>query len=162
MRALRNVIDIGLPFIGVAIILGAMISMRESPRSQVALVGLGMVLIQLGVWKTAHRILPDRRRFLALRNEVDQFMKLVRQLNKVGLAVKEDNSPENRLALENVQATMQQSVQHMAEVAGKTDAEIAAERQSSARASAPVGTEPSKSPEDPVTVPEEPLVSKNP
>ena len=161
MRTLRNVIDISLPFVGIAVILGAMVLLRESPRLQIALVGLGMVLIELGVWKAAHRLLPNGRCYLALRVEGAQFLGLVRQLNTAALAVKEDDSPENHLAFENVRDEMRQAVERMADVAGKTDAEIAADSQISGKAGTPGRAEPSESLEGTVTVPEEPLVSEN-
>ncbi len=145
MRTLRNIIDISFPFVGIAVIMGAMVFVRESPRLQIAFVGLGMVLIELGVWKAAHRILPNKRRYLALRVEGDLFIGLLRQLNTAARAVKEDDSPENCLAFENVRDEMRQAVERMASVAGKTDAEIAADSQISGKAGAPGRTEPTVS-----------------
>ena len=153
MRALRNVIDISLPFVGVGVIVGAMVTMRESLWSQVALVGLGVLLIQLGIWKTAHQLMPNGRQYLTLRAEVDQFVGFIRELNTAALAVREDDSPQNRLAFEIVQGRMRQAVARMAAVAGKTDAEIAAERKISAKTDASGQTEPSESPEQTVTIP---------
>ena len=145
MRTLRNIIDTCLPFVGIAVILTAMVSLRESPRLQIALVGLGMVLIELGVWKAAHQLMPSGRRYLALRAEGDLFMGLIRDLNTAALVVKEDDSAENRLAFEKVRGEMHQAVERMADVAGKTDAEIAAEREISGEAVASGRTEPSAS-----------------
>lgn len=153
MRSLQNVINIGLPFVGIGIILSAMVTMREFPWIQVALVVLGTVSIQLGVWKAAHRLMPKGRQYLSLRAEVDQFVELIRQLNIAALAVKEDDSPQNRLDFDIVQGRMRQAVTRMAEVAGKTDAEIAAEKKISAKTDAPGHTEPSESPEQTVTIP---------
>ncbi len=153
MRALQNVINIGLPFFGVGIILSAMVTMGEFPWSQVALVVLGVVLIQLGVWRAAHRLMPRGRQYLSLRAEVDVFLGFIRQLNTAALMLKEDDSPANRLGFEIVQGRMRQAVTRMAELAGKTEAEIAAERKISAKPATSDRTEPSESPKQTVTVP---------
>ncbi len=132
MRTLRKVIDIGLPLLGVAVILSAVLVVKDNLRIQIALVGLGMVLIEVGVWKAAHKLLPDDRKYLALRTEGDLFVKLIRQLNAAALAMKESDSPEYRQAFEEVRDAMQQAVERMADVAGKTNAELASEPEGSA------------------------------
>ncbi|MFQ5754615.1 MAG: hypothetical protein ACE5H7_00840 [Acidiferrobacterales bacterium] len=134
MRTLRKVIDISLPFAGVAVILGAVLFMRADLTMQIAVVGFGMVLIEVGIWKGAHRLLPSERKYPALRTEGHLFMKLLRRLNAVALALRENDSPERRQAFEEVQDAMRQAVERMAHVAGKTDAELASERKVSASA----------------------------
>ncbi len=129
MRKLRTFIDNALPFIGVALILGAMLTLREDLRIQIAVVGLGILMVELGVWRFGHKVLPSERKYLALRAETDRFIELVRALNTAALAVKANGSPENRQAFQQVQETMQHAVARMAEVAGKTDAELASERE---------------------------------
>lgn len=128
MRKLRTFINNALPFVGVALILGAVLILREDLRIQIAVVGLGMLMIELGVWRFGHKVLPSERKCLALRAETDRFMELVRELNAAALAVKAYDSPETREAFQQVQETMQQAIGRMAEVAGKTDAELASER----------------------------------
>jgi len=134
LRILRKIIDISLPFAGVAAVLGAVLFMREDLRMQIVVVGLGMLLIEVGVWKGAHRLLPSDRKYLALRTEGDLFIKLLRQLNAAALALREHDSPERRQAFEEVRDAMGQTVDRMAHVAGKTDAELASERAVSASA----------------------------
>lgn len=126
MRAFRKIIDIGLALVGVAVILAAVLIVREDLRLQLAIVGVGMVVLELGVWKAAHRLLPSGRRYLALRAEGDQFLKLVRELNTAALAVKQNASQAHKQAFDQVHDKMRKSVDRMAEVAGKTDAELAA------------------------------------
>ncbi len=87
MRLLRQLVDISLPLLGVAIILGSVLFVREALTTQIAFVGLGMVLIELGVWKAAHRLLPSERKYNALRAEGDRFLGLMRKLNQAALAV---------------------------------------------------------------------------
>ncbi len=125
MRTLRKTIDIGLPLVGVAVILAAVLFVRDDLRIQLAIVGLGMVVLELGVWKAAHRILPTGRRYLALRAESDLFVQLVRQLNTAALAKKQNDSQAHKQVFEEVRDAMRQSVERMAEVAGKTNAELA-------------------------------------
>ncbi len=129
MRTLRKVIDISLPFAGVAVVLAAVLFIRDDLRMQIAVVGLGMLLIEVGVWKGAHRLLPSERKYLALRTEGDLFMKLLRQLNAAALVLRENESPERHQAFEEVRDAMRQAVERMAHVAGKTDAELASEQE---------------------------------
>ena len=57
MRTLRKFIDIAIPLSGVALILGAVLFLRSDLRVQIAAVGLGMLLIEVGVWKFPHQLL---------------------------------------------------------------------------------------------------------
>ena len=128
MRFLRQCIDIALPLLGVAVILGSVLFVRENLKTQIAFVGLGMVLIELGVWKAAHRLLPNERKFNALRAEGDRFLGLVRKLNRAAQPLRKAESPENKESFGEVQDEMRQAIQRMSNVAGKTDAELAAQR----------------------------------
>jgi hypothetical protein len=125
-RTLLNLIQTILPFSGVLVVVGAVFFLRDL-RWQMAIVVVGLLLVEAGVWKVAQNIFPSERKFHALRFEVDEFMRLVRQLNTTALALMETPSPEHQQALENVRSAMQQSVERMAEVAGKTDAQLAEE-----------------------------------
>lgn len=129
MTTLRKLIDIAIPLTGVAIILGAVLFLRSDLRVQIAVVGLGMLLIEVGVWKFPHQLLGTGRKYLALRTEVDHFLTLVRQLNSAAIALRLDDCPQNRQALQQVPDAMRQAVDRMVHVAGKTEAELAAERE---------------------------------
>ncbi len=129
MKTLRKLIDIAIPLTGVAVILGAVLLLRSDLRVQIAVVGLGMLLIEVGVWKIPHQLLGTGRKYLALRTEVDHFLGLVRQLNSAAVALREGDSPQNRRALQEVPEAMRQAVERMVHVAGKTDAELTAERE---------------------------------
>ena len=127
LRILRQRLETGLPILGVIVILSAVLFVREL-RGQVAIVVLGMLLLEAGVWKLAHHVLPSERQYLALRSETDRFLTLVRQLNAAALMVKAHDSPTHRDAFEDVRQAMHQTVARLCEVAGKTEAELAAER----------------------------------
>ena len=129
MKTLRKFIDIAVPLTGVAVILGAVLFLRSDLRVQIAVVGFGMLLIEVGVWKIPHQLLGTGRKYLALRSEVDQFLGLVRQLNSAAIALRTDDSPQNRQTLQDVPQAMHEAVQRMVHVAGKTEAELTAERE---------------------------------
>ncbi len=125
LRRLLQAIDTGLPFVGVLVILSAVLFVREDLRVQAPIVVLGILMLEAGIWKLAHQILPSERTYHALRCEGDQFLGLIRQLNTAALAVTERDTPENHQAFEEIRDAMHRSVDCMARLAGKTDAEPA-------------------------------------
>ena len=124
VRTLRRVLQTILPFVGVLVVIGAVFILRDL-RWQTALVVGGLLLLEIGVWKCAQRILPSERKFDALRFEAEMFIELVRQLNKAALALQETPSSERQQAFDDIRDAMLQAVERIADVAGKTDAEIA-------------------------------------
>ena len=126
MRSLIKLLNVGLPIIGVIVILSAVLFLRDI-HGQIAIVMVGIVLIEAGVWKLAHQFLPNDRQFHALRDEIETFVQLSRQLNETALAMKVDESMEHRRKFDEVQTAMHETVDHIASVAGKTAAELAVE-----------------------------------
>ncbi len=126
MRHLRRGLDVGLPILGVVIILSAVLFVRDI-RAQIAIVMVGIVFIEAGVWKLAHQLLPNERHFHALRDEVDAFIDLSRELNSAALAIKGNDTPATRDAFEDIRESMHQAVDQISEVAGKTADELVAE-----------------------------------
>jgi len=129
-RILRQVIDTGLPIVGVCITLGAVLFL-EALHARVAVVVLGLLMIETGVWKLAHQLLPSERQFHTLRTEGERFLLLIRHLNDAALALQDNDTPETRQAVADIRDMMHQSVERMAEVAGKTDAEVTASQTAS-------------------------------
>lgn len=123
-QMVRKFMHYGLPFIGAQIIISVMLFTQALPN--MALVVLGFLLIEVGIWKLAPKLIPDKRQYHALRSQTDQFLNLVRWLNAAALRVKENDTPENRQAIEDIQQKMKRQVERMAAVAGKTDAELTA------------------------------------
>lgn len=76
---------------------------------------LGLVIVLVGFWYAANPILTSERRYLALRSEVDGFITLVRRLNTLAVT---GGSPEES---QQIKAAMLESVERMAELAGKED-----------------------------------------
>ena len=116
MRALRKYVDIGLPILGTVIVLaGALLLFNLYAR--MAAVIIGVFLIEAGVWKLAHPLLPNERKFAALRSEVDDFIDLVRRLNAAALQVQAgDVTAEARF--DGTRLAMLESVDRMTAFAG--------------------------------------------
>lgn len=80
-------------------------------RLEIAIVGLGLLANQIGVWHIASNLLSGRR-YLALRVEVDEFISLVRGMNSAVLA-------GDRPAVDGFSERMHKSVDRMVDLAGK-------------------------------------------
>ena len=65
---------------GVALVVGPVTVMNES-FILLGLVLAGMAMIALGVWRLGSQLLPERRVYVGLRQEVERFIDLVRRLN---------------------------------------------------------------------------------
>ncbi len=128
LSTFRKVIDIGLPFVAVAAILGAVLFVRDSLSIQVAIVGLGMVGLEVGTWKLRRQVLMNKRKGLALRAEGDQFLKQLRVLHAAAIAMKDNDSAERHQAFDDARDAMRRSVERIAAMAGKTDTELASEQ----------------------------------
>ncbi len=85
MQRLRNVIDRVVMYTGLLLVLGTMI-FTEAGILQVWLVVFSLLLIQVGIWRKASALLPSARRNHALREEVIQFVKLVREMYRAANA----------------------------------------------------------------------------
>ena len=82
MRRLRQVIDRFVVYGGVIVTLSAIV-VQDTTRAQVVLVLLGLLLVQLGIWRIASRVLPSTRTNQRLRDEVDQFLASIRELYRL-------------------------------------------------------------------------------
>lgn len=125
MRNVRRFIHLLVPAIGMALVLGAVI-FGERLLVQLFLVVAGLLLTEAGIWRLADPILPNERKYMALRAETDHFTALVRQLNTAALAVGEGDRDGPQLAIDEVRRSMHQSVDRMIEFAGKTGDEVPA------------------------------------
>lgn len=127
MRQLRRAVVLGLPLIGVQILISVILFSQAHLR--LAIVMLGFLLVELSVLMLVNKVVPNERRYLALRSETDHFLKLVRQLNTAAIRMYRTDIPDYRKEFDNIQASMVQSVQRMGAVAGKTDEDLAEEQQ---------------------------------
>lgn len=122
MKKPRNFLDLALMLIGTQVILS--VALFTQALSNMAILLLGVLLFEVGIFKLAPKLLPDNRKYHALRAQTNQFLKLVRQLNAAALAVQEHDTPENRQAVKDIQQAMQQLVERMPTVAGRTDSAL--------------------------------------
>ena len=106
-----------LAFVGMAIIFFGVVT-SDDPQTQLALIIVGILLIQGGLWTFAQRVVGPRREFLALRSEVVDFLGLVRNLNDASL---EDGAAEEAADAERqrILTEMHARIDRMAEAAGK-------------------------------------------
>jgi hypothetical protein len=123
MRVFRRLIDILVPLTGMGIVLGAVLFVVQL-RVQIVLVIVGILVIEAGIWKVANPLLPNERKFFGLREEGDQFIRLIRRLNRAALDVKAKDTLLNREVLDDLREEMIASVDRMFAVAGRTDQEI--------------------------------------
>ncbi len=82
MQRLRQVIDRTVVYGGVVVVLSAIV-VADTSRAQVWLVLAGLLLVQIGIWRIASRIVPSTRTNQPLRDEVVLFLASVRELYKL-------------------------------------------------------------------------------
>jgi hypothetical protein len=126
MTSIRRSVDKALPILGIVIVLGAVLFLWcGNLYTQLAVVMIGIFLIEAGIWQLAHPLLPSVRRYRALRKEVDDFIQLVRRLNAAAL-LRESGDAGGADAIASVKGEMMDSVERMIEYAGKETPEEAA------------------------------------
>ncbi len=106
-----------LAFVGMAVIFFGVVT-SDDPQTQLALIIVGILLIQGGVWTFAQRVVGPRRQYHALRREVSGFLGLVRNLNAAAL---ENGAAEDAVAVEKqrILDQMHARIDRIAEAAGK-------------------------------------------
>jgi hypothetical protein len=108
-RLHRSSLDKSLAIGGVILILLQVLLIADV-RLQVAVVLIGILVNQVGVWGLAERFMPDRRINLELRSEVDAFIRSVRKLRGLG----KEGDPAT---LDATKAEMHESVDRIADIA---------------------------------------------
>jgi len=110
----RGNFDNLLALSGVVLILLQVLLMAYT-RTQVALVLVGILINQVGVWGLASRaLLPNRRVHTPLRREVDGFIALVRRLNDAEIS-------QAGAEIEGLRRELHEAVDRMATAAGRTE-----------------------------------------
>jgi hypothetical protein len=79
-RITRATVEKSLAIAGATIVLVQLLMLARSPM-HVLVTALGVGLICVGLWRAFSHWLPDRRKYVPLRSEVDEFIQLVRKLN---------------------------------------------------------------------------------
>ena len=117
-RKVRRGIEIGLPLLGMGVIFGSVL--LGSPSNlllQLMILLVGVLILEAGVWGITKEILPNERRYPALRDEGNHFIGLIRVLNAA--AVARDKGHEDDQRFRDTLGKMHTSVEGMAELAGQ-------------------------------------------
>ncbi len=113
---IAKVIDRVAALVGVTIILVAAILVATT-WVQLALIVLGILLLEVATWRMASKFMRSGRRFHLMRVEVHHFMKLMRGLNDAARDGKQEKN------LYRLRQSMVDSVDRMFEFAGREDDE---------------------------------------
>ena len=121
LTTLRKALAVGFPIAGTILVFLALLlpTISVSLRTQIAVVLLGLIIIQAGVWRLTPRILPDERRYLALRAEVNTFVDRIRVLNAQGVRLRAEDSESARDAFLKTLDDLHDAVDRMADAAGR-------------------------------------------
>ena len=144
-RLVRKQIDAALTILGIGFIFAAVLMRSSMPiESQLPLALLGVLLMEAGVWRLSARVLPSERRYSRLREEGDNMIRLVRELNAAALN-KGKSKADDQLFNSTLEA-MHSSVSRMSLLAGVDDdsevpAEALAEQPASTQAHPGAGDE---------------------
>lgn len=118
---LRAVISVGMNLTGMLIVFVAVLAPQISAnlQLQIILVLIGVLLVQAAVWKFTNPFLPSERRYDDLRNEVDEFIDLVRELNAAAVQARKSRAIDATDRMDQVLHRMHLSVDQMGRLAGK-------------------------------------------
>lgn len=130
MRTIRKAVELGTPILGMVTVFAAVLLIPPSNlQIQLVTVLVGVLLIEAGVWRLTNPFLPNERQFLPLREEVDDFIDLVRQLNKAAIDrnSNEEGTEEADTMLEETLADLHSSVRRMGQLAGVETGQVPAD-----------------------------------
>ena len=121
MRNLRKTLAIGLPILGTVLVFMAILvpEIALHLQLQIIVVLIGLLIIEAGVWRLTAKVLPNERKFLALRTEVDGFIDRIRVLNAHGVSLSQSENDATREAFRETLDALHDAVDRMAEVAGR-------------------------------------------
>ena len=83
--------------------------------AQVTALTLGLALLLSGIWYSGNPIFIQERKYQALRDRMDDFIDLGRELNQAAIEGQHDQ-------VESVQSRMHDAIQGMVDAAGKENA----------------------------------------
>ncbi len=133
-KSWRQVVNRATPFVGslagMIIILVTVISVAEGVNT-IAMVTLGILVLEVSIWYGANPIFTNVRQYRALREELDRFVDLVRQLNRVATTAHAEDE------VKRVDSEMHASVDAIIRMAGNTARDKAGAETSDASDSEP-------------------------
>ncbi len=126
MSFARKLLHFGIPAVGALLAIVAALAIQDVVL-RVALVVVGVLLLQAGSGKLPYYLVHNERRFRQLRSELDEFLWLVRELNAAALDSRANPRAEDRF--EDLHTALQESLERMALYAGRTDEELLKDQQ---------------------------------
>lgn len=115
---LRKLIEAAVPLLGTAVVLTAVLFLPDNLLLQLVVVVGGILLVEAGVWRLTNPFLPSERSNDELRREVDDFLDLVRELDRAAVDARADATGEVERRVDAIAAAMQESVARMRTQAG--------------------------------------------
>lgn len=131
---IARVLDAGLPTLGVAVVLSA-VMIGGGGWGAIWLAVMGLLMVEAGVWRLGSRILHERR-YQPLRREVERFIGLARELHHATAAVDDRGDEAARQKLDATVSSLRGSLDRMVAVAAKTEEDLRAEQPTAAAAPA--------------------------
>ena len=126
-RTIRRILEIALPVLGMGVIFLSVLFGSDSLQLQVLSVLFGILILEAGVWGLASRLLPDERRYIELREEVEHLIGLIPELNTSAVArLDPDGSKEDGERFHDVLEQLHDCVRRMGEVAANDKKEAKA------------------------------------
>ena len=111
-RSFNRYVPLGAVLIGLILILSGL-AVADTNAGFYARVVTGIVLVMAGYLYGSHPFLTSERRYTALRSEVDDFIDLVRKLNRTAIAI------GGGAEFDEVTTAMRESLERIEELAGK-------------------------------------------
>ena len=106
MRLMRKTVELGMPIMGMVIVFAAVLLIPPANlQIQLVVVLVGVLLIEAGVWGLTNPFLPNERQFIGLREEVDDFIDIVRLLNATAI--------DSRLSREGAEEKFEQTLEDL-------------------------------------------------
>ncbi len=121
MRDLHRFLRISVPIVGGVLLVFNELLIPSTARSTV-IFGVGLTMLLVASWRVFYSLLPNERRYTALREEVDAFLEIVRQLNAVAYAARQEAHVWYPQAIQDLKASMHDGVERMADVTGVPEA----------------------------------------
>lgn len=122
MRRIRSSFHVVLTLGGTLCVLYAVLYIGEL-YDRLLVAGLGLVLIEAGIWRITQSLFPNERAFKPLRKETDYFISLVRRLNRATLLARR-GSDAAAVDIAQVHEEMHHSVDRMLRLAGQTEEDL--------------------------------------
>ncbi len=123
MRNLRKALAIAFPMTGMLLVFVAILvpAISLNLQLQIVVVLVGLIIIEAGVWRLTAKILPNERKYHALRAEVDSFIGYVRILNTQGSNLRVQETETAKESFLETLDSLHASVDRMGEVAGREE-----------------------------------------